>query len=133
MARWRWWAACAAVALMPGAVAAQERWTYPRGAGRANPLAPPAELYSAEVAPPLVVTSVMGAAGGPLHAVARFGAPLRERRVVRAGDRVGPYRVDRVQMDGLWVRLYVLGTPRRLFVPRAGMRRTDAVIAEGSR
>jgi hypothetical protein len=107
------------------AAAAQERWSYPRGDERPNPMAPPAELYSGELAPPLRVTSVMGRLGGPLHAVVRMGEPLRERRVVRAGTRVGPYVVDRVQVDGLWVRLYVLGSPRRMWVPRAGLRRNE--------
>ena len=104
---------------------AQDRWTYPRGEARANPVAPPAELYSGELAPPLSVTSVMGRAGEPLHAVVRLGEPLRERRLVRAGTRVGPYVVDRVQIDGLWVRLYVLGSARRMFIPRAGVRRQN--------
>lgn len=107
---------------VPTEATAQERWSYPRGGERTNPMAPPAELYAGELAPPLVVTSVMGPAGGPLHAVVRLGEPLKERRVVRAGTRVGPYLVDRVQMDGLWVRLYVLGSPRRMWVPRAGVR-----------
>ncbi|HWK90291.1 MAG TPA: hypothetical protein VNP72_09855 [Longimicrobium sp.] len=119
--------ACLAVLVLAAAPArAQERWSYPRGEQRPNPVAPPAELYSGELAPPLVVTSVMGRAGGPMHAVVRFGEPLRERVVVRAGTRVGPYLVDRVQQGGLWVRLYVLGSPRRMFVPRAGLRRGPA-------
>jgi hypothetical protein len=111
------------VAAAPLAASGQERWSYPRGEARANPMAPPADLYSGELAPPLLVTSVMGPAGGPLHAVVRLGEPLKERRVVRAGTRVGPYLVDRVQVDGLWVRLYVLGSPRRMWIPRAGLRR----------
>lgn len=117
--------ACALLlaAAAPISAAGQERWSYPRGEQRANPMAPPAELYSGELAPPLLVTSVMGPAGGPLHAVVRLGEPLKERRVVRAGTRVGPYLVDRVQVDGLWVRLYVLGSPRRMWIPRAGLRR----------
>lgn len=112
--------ALALLAAVPAAAAGQERWSYPRGERRANPLAPPAELYAGEIAPPLRVTSVMGREGAALHAVVRFGEPLRERRVVRAGSRIGPYRVDRVQVDGLWVQLYVLGSPRRMFVPRSG-------------
>ncbi|HEX6369840.1 MAG TPA: hypothetical protein VF006_13055 [Longimicrobium sp.] len=117
--------ACALLlaAAAPLTVAGQERWSYPRGEERTNPVAPPAELYSGELAPPLLVTSVMGPAGGPLHAVVRLGEPLKERRVVRAGTRIGPYLVDRVQVDGLWVRLYVLGSPRRMWIPRAGLRR----------
>jgi len=111
---------------VPAAAGGQARWSYPRGEDRANPLAPPAELYSGELAPPLRVTSVMGRRGGPLHAVVRLGEPLEERRVVRAGARIGPYRIDGVQVDGLWVRLYVLGSPRRMFVPRAGLHRSDA-------
>lgn len=111
------------LAAAPLPAAGQERWSYPRGEERANPMAPPAELYSGELAPPLLVTSVMGPAGGPLHAVVRLGEPLKERRVVRTGTRVGPYLVDRVQVDGLWVRLYVLGSPRRMWIPRAGLRR----------
>ncbi len=115
----------AVVFLTPLSAAAQERWSYPRGEERANPLAPPPELYSGELAPPLRVTSVMGPVAGPLHAVVRLGEPLRERRVARAGTRVGPYVVDRVQVDGLWVRLYVLGSPRRMWIPRAGLRRPE--------
>lgn len=111
--------------ILPSLVRAQERWTYPRGAARVNPLAPPAELYAGELAPPLSVTSVMGRPGAPLHAVVRLGQPLLERRLVRAGTRVGPYVVDRVQVDGLWVRLYVLGSARRMFIPRAGVRRQN--------
>lgn len=115
---------------VPAEAAAQARWSYPRDGERANPVAPPAELYSGELAPPLVVTSVMGRAGGPLHAVVRLGEPLKERRVVRAGTRVGPYLVDRVQVDGLWVRLYVLGSPRRMWIPRAGLRRLTSRTPE---
>ncbi|HEX8243446.1 MAG TPA: hypothetical protein VF541_08125 [Longimicrobium sp.] len=111
--------------LLASPAAAQERWSYPRGEERSNPLAPPPELYSGELAPPLRVTSVMGPVGGPLHAVVRLGEPLRERRVARAGTRVGPYVVDRVQVDGLWVRLYVLGSPRRMWIARAGLRRPE--------
>lgn len=118
--------ALAAVLALPAAAASQERWSYPRGEARANPLAPPAELYSGELAPPLRVTSVMGPVAGPLHAVVRLGDPLQERRVVRAGTRIGPYQVDRVQVDGLWVRLFVLGSPRRMFVPRAGLHRAES-------
>jgi hypothetical protein len=120
----------ASALLAPVAAAGQQRWSYPRGEARENPLAPPAELYSGELAPPLRVTSVMGEAGGPLHAVVRLGEPLRERRVVRAGTRVGPYQVDRVQVDGLWVRLFVLGSPRRMFVARAGLHRSDSRTSE---
>lgn len=117
--------AAAAVLALPAAAAGQQRWSYPRGEARANPMAPPAELYSGELAPPLRVTSVMGPVSGPLHAVVRLGDPLQERRVVRAGTRIGPYQVDGVQVDGLWVRLFVLGSPRRMFVPRAGIHRVE--------
>lgn len=117
--------AVAAALALPVAAAGQQRWSYPRGEARANPLAPPAQLYSGELAPPLRVTSVMGPVAGPLHAVVRLGEPLQERRVVRAGTRIGPYQVDRVQVDGLWVRLFVLGSPRRMFVPRAGIHRLE--------
>lgn len=120
----------AALLAWPISASGQERWSYPRGEGRANPLAPPEELYSGELAPPLRVTSVMGPEGGPLHAVVRLGEPLKERRVVRAGSRIGPYQVDRVQVDGLLVRLFVLGSPRQMFVPRAGLRRTDSGTPE---
>jgi hypothetical protein len=115
-----------AMLMFPGFAEGQTRWSYPRGETRGNPLAPPVELYSGELAPPLRVTSVMGRRDGPLHAVVRLGEPLRERRVVRAGARVGPYRIDGVQVDGLWVRLYVLGSPRRMFVQRAGLHRSGA-------
>lgn len=123
---------CALLLLLaiPSGAATQERWSYPRGEERRNPMAPPAELYAGELAPPLRVTSVMGRPGGPLHAVVRLGEPLRERRVVRAGTRVGPYVVDRVQVDGLWVRLYVLGSPRRMWIPRAGLRRLTSRTPE---
>lgn len=114
----------------PAPAAGQERWSYPRGEERANPLAPPAELYAGDLAPPLRVTTVMGEAGGPLHAVVRLGEPLQERRVVRAGTRVGPYVVDRVQVDGLWVRLYVLGSPRPMWIPRAGVRTPPSASSE---
>lgn len=114
-------AALVVAASRPGL--AQERWSYPRGDGQPNPLAPPAVLYTGQLAPPLVVTSVMGRQGGPLHAVVRLGVPLRDRRVVRAGERIGPYAVDRVQVDGLWVRLFVLGSARRMFIPREGLRK----------
>lgn len=113
------------VVVLASPVAAQTRWAYPRGEARVNPLAPPAELYRGELAPPLMVTSVMGNVDGPLHAVVRLGEPLRERRLVRAGVRVGPYLVDRVQIDGLWVRLFVLGSARRMFIPRAGVDRQN--------
>ena len=75
----------------------------------------------------------------PFGPVARFFrrvvdpmmAPV-ERRVVRAGTRIGPYLVDRVQVDGLWVRLYVLGSPRRMWIPRAGLRRLTTATPEPS-
>ncbi len=118
---------CAAVllVLVPVSAAGQERWAYPAARARSNPMAPPAQLYAGELAPPLSVTSVMGQSGDALHAVVRLGEPLQERRLVRAGARVGPYLVDRVQLDGLWVRLYVLGSARRMFIPRAGARRQE--------
>lgn len=110
---------------LAGPVAAQERWSYPRESGSANPLAPPREVYGGDVAPPLQVTTVIGRIGQPPRAVVRLGTPIRERRVVRAGDRIGPYQIDRIQVDGVWVRLYVLGSPRRIFMPREGLRRTE--------
>lgn len=120
-------AALAALSCAPEIAGAQSRWSYPRGE-RPNPLAPPAVLYSGEIAPPLLVTAIVQrddqANSG--RAVVRLGSPPMERRVVGAGDRIGPYRIDRVQVDGLWVRLYALGTARRLFVPRAGLRSAAA-------
>jgi hypothetical protein len=113
------------IGLSPTGSAAQERWAYPSPASRRNPVAPPAELYNGELAPPLIVTSVMGSSERELHAVVRLGEPLRERRLVRSGARIGPYLIDTVQLDGLWVRLYVLGSPRRMFIPRAGLRRQE--------
>lgn len=109
----------------PSMASAQARWTYPRG-DRPNPLAPPQILYTGEIAPPLTVTTIIQRAdqGGRARAVVRLGSPMTERRVVGAGDRIGPYHVERVQMDGLWVRLHALGTARRMFVPRAGRRTT---------
>lgn len=110
---------------LAGPVVAQERWSYPREAGRANPLAPPREVYGGEVALSLQVTTVIGRIGEPPRAVVRLGTPVRERRVVRAGDRIGPYHIDRIREDGVWVRLYVLGSPRRIFMPREGLRRPE--------
>ena len=127
--RFGWVAAslAGALVLMPGAVHGQDRWLYPRG-DRPNPLAPPRVLYSGELAPRLSVTAITQRSDQPgtARAVVRLGSPVVERRVVKAGDRVGPYRIERVQMDGLWVRLTALGTARRLFVPRAGLRNEAA-------
>ena len=117
----------AAIAAMPAA--AQGRWVYPRGE-RQNPLAPPAQLYTGELAPKLVVTTVMAAEGRPMMAVVRYGEPMIERRSVRAGDRIGPYRIERVQENGLWVWLTALGSERRMFIWRAGIRRGQSSMPE---
>lgn len=122
-------AAAAVLAVASAGSAQTPRWTYPRG-DRPNPLAPPAPLYTGQLAPPLVVTTVLGAEGRPRVAVVRYGEPMTERRTVRAGDRIGPYRVERIQDNGVWVWLSALGSERRVFIWRAGLRGGQSPMAE---
>lgn len=82
-------------------------WEYPR-AGR-DPLMPPRALYSGQDLPPIEVTLIgvdSNDPGRPL-AVVRLGSTPPIRRVVRPGDRVGDYRILRI--DARRVRVSVPG------------------------
>lgn len=94
-----------------------ERWVYPGGA-RPNPLSPPSELKTGEALPSIHVTAILFYAERPeaSRAVVHVGGTAPERRVVRAGDRIGEIRIERVQPEGVSVSVPVLGTVRRLFV-----------------
>jgi len=82
-------------------------WDYPR-AGR-DPLVPPRALYSGQDLPPIEVTLIGVDSHNPDRplAVVRLGSTPPLRRVVRPGDRVGEYRILRI--DARRVRVSVPG------------------------
>lgn len=82
-------------------------WEYPR-AGR-DPLVPPRALYSGQDLPPIEVTLIGVDSHNPDRplAVVRLGSTPPLRRVVRPGDRVGEYRILRI--DARRVRVSVPG------------------------
>jgi hypothetical protein len=48
-----------------------------------------------------------------------------ERRLVRAGDRMGGFQIERVAEDGVWVKHRFLGTERRMRVTNMASRQVD--------
>lgn len=69
-----------------------------RGGGSRDPLVPPAALYAGQDLPPLHVTLIgvdRQAPGRPM-AVLRLDSRPPVRRVVRPGERIGEYRVLRI-------------------------------------
>lgn len=111
------------VALLCLAAPLHAQWVYPRGE-RPNPLSPPEVLYTGEAVPRVSVTTIIPKAGDmPASlAVVRIGAEGAKRQVVRVGSTVGNVRVVRIEADGVEFLVRVLGTPRRMFVTKSGLR-----------
>ena len=84
-------------------------WDYPR-AGR-DPLVPPQALYAGQNLPQIEVTLIgvdSHNPGRPL-AVVRLASTPPVRRVVRPGDRVGDYRILRIDAGRVRVSVPGLG------------------------
>lgn len=113
------------VALLCLAAPLDAQWAYPRGE-RPNPLAPPEVLYTGEAVPHVSVTTIIPKTGDmPASlAVVRIGSEGAKRQVVRVGSTVGNVRVVRIEADGVEFLVRVLGTPRRMFVTKSGLRGT---------
>jgi hypothetical protein len=76
-----------------------------RGGGPRDPLVPPAALYAGQDLPPLHVTLIGVDRQHPARpmAVLRLDSHPPVRRVVRPGERIGEYRVLRIDPDRVQV------------------------------
>lgn len=103
---------------------AHAQWSYPRDAGRRDPVIPPEALYTGEGFPELRVHSIVHDPADPRDSRALVVLTGRSggRSVVRAGDRIGQYQVVAVQRGCLVAHQNVLGSTRRvvLCLPRPG-------------
>jgi hypothetical protein len=108
----------AGIAAQSGGPAADAPWLYPRGARR-DPVVPPAELYDVHARSRLQVRTIVVDPRVPRRsrAVVRLLGPSPVRAVVGAGDRVGAYRVVRVEVDRVIAVMHVLGADRSMMIP----------------
>ena len=93
-------------------------WLYPREARR-DPSAAPAELYRTAARAGLRVKAIMmdpESPGRSSAVVVLTGTPP-VRAVVRAGDRVGGYRITRIEHDRVVAVLRALGAERAVVAP----------------
>lgn len=106
---------------------AAARWSYPRGE-RSDPVLPPAALYTGEASARLHLDAVMYDAQTPAasRALVRLGEDPATRRVVRAGDVVGSYRIHRVERGRIVVELRALGAARQVVLPVGGHARAGS-------
>jgi hypothetical protein len=121
-------AAAAAGGAQQGAEVRQAAWSYPAEPGR-DPLVPPAALYALRDLPDVRLLSSFPVPGEPRRSRARVeigGGAAGERRTVRVGDALGPYRVVGIESVRVLVRLEVFGTRRVLEVTPAGMESESA-------
>lgn len=99
-------------------------WSYPRAPDRRDPVLPPEALYTGDGFPELRVHSIAHDPVDPRdsRALVVLTGKRGGRSVVRAGDRVGQYRVLAVQRSCLVALQNVLGSGRRtvLCLPRPG-------------
>lgn len=99
-------------------------WSYPRAPDRRDPVLPPEALYTGDGFPELRVHSIAHDPADPRdsRALVVLTGKRGERSVVRAGDRVGQYRVLAVRRNCLVALQNVLGSGRPivLCLPRAG-------------
>ncbi|HEX8361197.1 MAG TPA: hypothetical protein VF613_13875 [Longimicrobium sp.] len=115
----------AALALPAARAQAQPHaWSYPRAPDRRDPVIPPEALYTGDGFPELRVHSIAHDPTDPRdsRALVVLTGTRGGRSVVRAGDRVGQYRVLAVQRRCLVALQNVLGSGRRivLCLPRPG-------------
>jgi hypothetical protein len=110
----------AALAVLPAARAhvqpePSHAWSYPRG-DRRDPVIPPEALYNGDGFPELRVHSIAHDPADPRdsRALVVLTGKRGGRSVVRAGDRVGQYRVLAVQRRCLVALQNVLGSGRRI-------------------
>jgi len=99
-------------------------WSYPRSATRRDPVIPPEALYTGDGFPELRVHSIVHDPQDPRdsRALVVLTGKNGGRSVVRAGDRVGQYKVVAVQRGCITARQNVLGSTRSvvLCLPRPG-------------
>jgi hypothetical protein len=97
----------------------REVFTYPRFS-RVDPVAPPAVVTSAEAFTELHLTGIVYDAADPRNsaAIVRVGGDARNRRVVRAGDRVGQYTIVEVRRADVVVDVRLLGSVQRTVINR---------------
>lgn len=93
-------------------------WLYPRDARR-DPSAPPEELYRTAARAGLRVRAIMmdPVAPGKSSAVVVLTGTPPVRAVVRAGDRIGGYRITRIEHDRVVAVLRALGAERAVIAP----------------
>ncbi|MEW5926818.1 MAG: hypothetical protein AB1941_05010 [Gemmatimonadota bacterium] len=116
-------AAAAAGGAQQGGEVRQAAWSYPVAPGR-DPLVPPEALYALRDLPGVRLLSSFPVPGEPRRSRARVeigSGTAAERRTVRVGDALGPYRVVGIESVRVLVRLDVLGTRRVLEVTPGGM------------
>ncbi len=91
-------------------------WSYPRAPDRRDPVIPPEALYTGDGFPELRVHSIAHDPASPRdsRALVVLTGKRGGRSVVRAGDRVGQYRVLAVQRRCLVALQNVLGSGRRV-------------------
>jgi len=93
-------------------------WLYPRDARR-DPAAAPEELYRTAARAGLRVRAIMLDPQAPARssAVVLLTGTPPVRAVVRAGDRVGGYRIVRIEHDRVVAVLRALGAERAVVAP----------------
>ena len=122
-------ALAAVLAAVAAPLDAQASWSYPRATERRDPVIPPRALLSGEGFPELRVHSIAHDPASPRDSRALVVLTGRSgtRAVVRAGDRVGEYRVLQVQRGCVVALQNVLGSTRRVVLclsrPGEGPRR----------
>lgn len=93
-------------------------WLYPRE-GRRNPMRPPAALYEMSSRAVLQVRAIMENPRDPKASTAivvlQGRAPIRA--IVRAGDRIGDYRILKIESDRVLATLHVMGADRAVVAP----------------
>jgi hypothetical protein len=99
-----------------GHAQAPRAWSYPRAPDRRDPVLPPEALYTGDGFPELRVHSIAHDPADPRdsRALVVLTGKRGARSVVRAGDRVGEYRVIAVQRSCLVALQNVLGSDRRI-------------------
>jgi hypothetical protein len=116
-------AAAGALLGQPGSLA-PGLWSEPvhSRVGRRDPVVPPAELYDVAARRRLQVSTILIDRRAPRRsrAVVRLGGERPTRAVVAAGDRVGAYRIVRVDVDRVVAVMRALGEDRSVVIPLAG-------------
>jgi hypothetical protein len=95
-------------------------FTYARFS-RVDPVTPPAILAERETFTELSISGILYDARNPRESVAiiRVGNDPKDRRVVRAGDKIGQYTIIEVRRSEVVVDLRMLGSVKRSVITRS--------------